>query len=106
MPKLVSMYIRHVLIGFGLSSIFVAALLWINVANLRHLIFTSDVGILALILLVVFNGIVFSGVQFAIAIMNLAEKEPPKAGPKPPVMTSEPAMVRVHAGKEQAPKRL
>ena len=74
MPKLVRFYIRHVLIGFAVAAAFVAMLLWFNVANLWHLISTSDVGLLAAALLWVFHGIVFSGVQFGIAIMRLQDE--------------------------------
>ncbi len=74
MPRLVRFYIRHTLIGFGVAGCFVALLMWFNVANLWHLISTSDVGGLALFLLWMFNGIVFSGVQFGISIMRLAEE--------------------------------
>lgn len=74
MPELVRLYIRQVAIGFGVAAVFVALLLWFNVANLRHLIFSSSNGLLALFLLFFFNGIVFAGVQFAIAIMSMAEK--------------------------------
>ena len=51
MPKLVSMYIRHVLIGFGLAGVFVGLLLWMNVGNLWHLVTHSDVGIMAVAML-------------------------------------------------------
>lgn len=75
MPELVRLYIRNVLIGIGLAVVFVAALLGLNVANLRHLVLSSDMGWVAVAMLVVFNAIVFSGVQFAIAIMRMAEPE-------------------------------
>ncbi|MCB2129174.1 MAG: hypothetical protein KDE03_08875 [Rhodobacteraceae bacterium] len=75
MPALVRLYIRHVLIGFGLSVAFVAALLWLDVAGLWHLISTSPQGWIALAMLLVFNGIVFAGVQFAIAVMRMADKD-------------------------------
>ncbi len=80
MPELVKLYIRQVLIGFALAAVFVALLLWANVANLQHLIFNASGGYLALFLLVFFNGIVFGGVQFAIAIMRMAEDETPAGG--------------------------
>ncbi|WP_172297083.1 hypothetical protein [Pseudoruegeria sp. HB172150] len=75
MPQLVRFYIRHTLIGFAVAAAFVAALLWFNVANLWHLVSTSDVGVLAVFLLFMFHGIVFSGVQFGISIMRLAEDD-------------------------------
>ncbi|MBS8227265.1 hypothetical protein [Vannielia litorea] len=75
MPKLVSLYIRHVIIGYILAALFVAGLLWLNVGNLWHLVTHTAAGPLAVFLLFMFNGIVFSGVQFGIAIMRMAEPE-------------------------------
>lgn len=81
MPKLVRLYIVNVLIGFGLAAIFTGLLIWLDVANLRHLILGSGTGLLAGVMLVVFNGIVFASVQFAIAVMRLAEpQDPPRRG--------------------------
>jgi len=84
MPKLVRLYIRHTLIGFAIAAGFVALLLWFNIANLWHLISTSDVGLLALFLLFMFHGIVFSGVQFGISIMRMAEDDGPAGGHRAP----------------------
>ena len=65
---------------FTLLVVFVALLLWFNVVNLWHLVSHSDVGVLAVFLLVMFHGIVFSGVQFGIAIMSMAETDEDDAG--------------------------
>jgi hypothetical protein len=40
----------------------------------------SDIGWVAVAMLVVFNGIVFSAVQFAFRIMGMAEKDEGSAG--------------------------
>lgn len=113
MPELVKLYIRQVAIGFGIAAVFVALLLGLNVANLRSLILNSSSGPLALFLLFFFNGIVFAGVQFAIAIMGMAEN--PDDGPtrglrawmarrRNPVPTSaEPRPVRIDT--TDAPRR-
>ena len=69
MPDLIKMYIRQTAIGFALSAVFVTLLLYFNVVNLWHLVTHTDVGILAVFLLWLFNGIVFAGVQFGISIM-------------------------------------
>ena len=82
MPELVRLYIKNIFIGFGLALTFVGLLLWFNVANLWHLISTSDIGYIAIALLVVFNTIVFAGVQFGIAIMRMAEPEDGSGGGK------------------------
>lgn len=101
MPKLVRLYIKNVIFGFGLSALFVAALLYSNVANLWHLISTSDMGWIAVVMLVFFNGVVFAGVQFAITIMRMEhEDEEPKGGKRVPVATNIPARVEAVAPKK------
>jgi len=95
MPKLIRFYIRHTLIGFAIAAAFVAMLLWFNVANLWHLISTSDVGLLAAVLLVVFHGIVFSGVQFGISIMRLGENDRDDTGKRDALPLAEPIPVRI-----------
>ncbi|TCP62927.1 hypothetical protein EV663_101187 [Rhodovulum bhavnagarense] len=71
MPRLVRLYIHHSLIGFALSGVFVGMLLYFNVVNLWHLVSHSSSGWLAVAMLFLFNGIVFSGVQFGIAVMSM-----------------------------------
>ena len=71
MPKLVRLYVRECLLGFALAILFSMALVILNVANLGHLVGNVDGGWLAFVMLCVFNGIVFAGVQFGITIMQL-----------------------------------
>lgn len=86
MPKLIALYIRSVAIGFGLAAVFLAGLLWLDISGLRGLIFGSSTGLVAAAMLWVFNGVVFAGVQFAIAVMKLAEPpEGPRGGSRAPV---------------------
>ncbi|MCI2398568.1 hypothetical protein [Aliiroseovarius subalbicans] len=100
MPKLVRLYIKQVLIGFGLSGIFVAGLLYTNVGNLWHLVSTSDMGLIAVIMLFMFHGIVFAGVQFAIVIMRMGEEGgKPSGGKRAPVATNIPVPVKATAPK-------
>jgi len=80
MPKLISLYIRNVFYGFGLSAVFVGLLMYFNIANLWHLVSSSSMGWVAGIMLFMFNGIVFSGVQFGIAIMRMGDDDEPKGG--------------------------
>lgn len=75
MPDLIRLYIRHTLIGFAVSAAFVAMLFYFNVANLWHLVTHDPAGWLAAFLLVMFNGIVFSGVQFGFAVMRMADTD-------------------------------
>ncbi|MCC7320265.1 MAG: hypothetical protein IT542_04725 [Rubellimicrobium sp.] len=78
MPQLIRLYIRQAAIGFLLSAVFVAALLWFDVARLWHLVRSSDMGPVAVAMLWAFHGIVFAAVQFAIRIMTMAD--PPDDG--------------------------
>jgi hypothetical protein len=78
MPDLIRLYIRSVLQGFAIAAAFTAALIWWDVAGIGHLILGSDIGWIAAVMMVFFNGIVFSGVQFAFRIMAMAEDD---AGP-------------------------
>ena len=75
MPKIFRFYIRHCLIGFAISGIFTALLMYFNVANLWHLISTSDIGLMALTVFWVLNGIVFAGAQTAVAVLLMTEPE-------------------------------
>lgn len=86
MPKLISLYIRNVLFGFVLSGIFVGALMFFNVANLWHLVNSSSMGWVAAVMLFMFNGIVFAGVQFAIAIMRMEQDDTRSGGPREPMV--------------------
>ena len=100
MPDLVKMYIRHCAIGFGISAAFVASLLYLNVANLWYLVTHTDAGLLAVFLLWLFNGIVFAGVQFGIAIMLLKPDDDPQD--RPPSRL-EPVRVEAEARRRKIP---
>ena len=75
MPKLVRLYVVNVAIGFGIAIAFVGALLALDVSGLRHLVLETEMGWLAGLMMVMFNGVVFAGVQFAIAVMRMADPE-------------------------------
>lgn len=83
MPELIRLYIRHCLIGFGIAAVFVAGIVYLNIANLQHLIFNTQGGWLALFMLFFFNGLLFAGVQFGIAVMSMAEKPDEGGGHTP-----------------------
>lgn len=105
MPKLIRLYIVNVAIGFALALGFVSALVWFNVANLGHLVLDTEMGWLAFLMLLVSNGIVFAGAQFAIAVMQMAEKdEGPKGGR--PMRNLVPVRVTVEAEKNSVAARL
>ncbi|PIE08494.1 MAG: hypothetical protein CSA74_02025 [Rhodobacterales bacterium] len=112
MPELVRLYIRNVLVGFGLSAVFVGLLLWFNIANLWQLVSTSPVGWIALAMLLFFNGALFAGAQFAISVMRLEEHDgTPGGGRRVPVATNIPARIAVpveasaSASREKKPLR-
>lgn len=97
MPKLIRLYITQVAWGFVISAVFVGVLLALNVANLRHLITSSEIGLIALVMIWFMNGIVFAGVQFAYKIMSMAEKpHGPRRG-TPVVHSFEPAVAEQEA---------
>lgn len=98
MPKLIRLYITNVAIGFCIAALFVALLLWFDIAHLRHLIATSDKGGLALAVLWFCNGIVFAGAQFAIAVMRLKDDDDdPHGGPRQHAMARAPASIAARA---------
>ena len=75
MPDIIRFYIKHCVIGFILAAVFTAAILWLNVANLWHLVSTSDIGVMAVTVFWVLNGIVFAGVQCSVAILLMTQRE-------------------------------
>lgn len=80
MPQLIRLYVTNVAIGFGLAAAFVALLIWQDVAGVGHLVLNSDMGLGAALMLWVFHGVLFAGVQFAIAVMGMAETDAPRGG--------------------------
>ncbi len=93
MPRLVRLYIRHCAIGYGLSAAFVAMLLWFDVARLWTLASHDSAGALAVVLLWLFNGIVFAGVQFGIAVQRLGRDDTARPGGRRPAPVTGPALI-------------
>ena len=86
MPELIRLYIVSVAIGFAIAVLFVLGLLAMDTAGLRHLILETEKGWLAGLMMVIFNGVVFASVQFAIRVMGLAEDdEGPRGGLRAPL---------------------
>ena len=75
MPKLIRLYITSALIGFALSAGFLGLLVWLNFAGLGHLVLQTALGAVGGLMLFVMNGIIFAGVQFAFAVMRLADDD-------------------------------
>ncbi len=105
MPKLIRLYITSALIGFALSAVFLGLLVWQDIAGLGHLVLDTASGGIAAVMLFVMNGIIFAGVQFAIAIMRLADDDaPPRGGLRAPnVLRAVP--VKVPAKPRQKPAK-
>lgn len=80
MPKLIRLYIQSVAIGFGLSAGFAVLMVGFDVMGIGHLILGSSSGLVALAMLIVFNGVVFSGVQFGLRVMLMAADDTPPRG--------------------------
>lgn len=92
MPKLVRLYIESVALGFAIAAAFTGGLLWFDVGGIGHLVMASDIGWVAALMLVVFNGIVFAAVQFAFRVMAMAETD---EGPRGGRGVREPVLVPV-----------
>ena len=78
LPRIVRLYILHCLIGFALAALFTAAVVWLDIAGIGHLVTHVTGGYVALLVFFVLNGIVFAGVQTAIAIMTMSYDDTPK----------------------------
>ncbi|MFN4171800.1 MAG: hypothetical protein ACK4GW_08610 [Pseudorhodobacter sp.] len=98
MPKLVRLYIVSVAIGFAVALLFVTGFVAFDVANLRHLVLDTQGGWLAFAMMVFFNGIVFAGVQFGIAVMRMADPEDgPRGGNRAPITDRNNSLVPIRA---------
>jgi hypothetical protein len=96
MPRLVRLYLASVATGFAAALVFVALLLACDIGGLSGLVLGSPAGWIGGVMLVVFNGIVFAGVQFGIAVMALGGREDHRRGPpRDPVPVPIPVAARV-----------
>lgn len=73
MPRLVRLYLFSILVGIVLGLGFTALLLGFDVAGLRRLLTGSVGGWIGLAMLAFFHSVLFSGVQFGVAVMLMAE---------------------------------
>jgi hypothetical protein len=76
-------YVRSVAAGFAVAAAFVAALLWADVAGLRHLVTAVDGGYLGAFLIWFFSGIVFTGAQASVSLLLQAEEGRGPGGAEP-----------------------
>ncbi len=98
LPDLIKLYIKSCIIGFIAAAAFVGLMLWFDVMGLWGLVSRSQDGVLAVIVMWVLNGIVFAGVQFAFAIMSMADKDDDddEGGRREEVWLAEPIPLRAN----------
>lgn len=96
MPPLIRLYIIQTAIGFLISLVFTACVVFFDIARVGYLVSNVDGGWLAAFLFFVLNGIVFAGVQFGITVMFMANRDDDGAqGPGPGVLLHRFATVPV-----------
>lgn len=64
-------------IGFGIAALFVGALLLADPGGLGSLLLSQQEGAWPILLLWLFSGLTFTGVQFGVALMLLEDEPPP-----------------------------
>ncbi|QHQ33901.1 hypothetical protein [Algicella marina] len=74
LPRLIRFYIFHSAMGFTAAALFTTLILVTDTAGLGHLVSSVHGGWLAAVVFFVLNGIVFAGVQTAIAVMALPDR--------------------------------
>ena len=77
MPELPRLFLVNGALGFVISAIFVALLLAANVGGLSDLVGRSGMGLFALGLIWVMNGLLFGAVQISVRVMT---EDPEGAG--------------------------
>jgi hypothetical protein len=87
MPEHIKFILRHAAWGGLAAVVFVALLLWFNVANLWHLVTHTAEGPIALIAMTIFFGITFGSAQVGYKIMTIGEDDTPKGGKRDAIPT-------------------
>lgn len=77
LPSLVRLFIVNGLLGFGISAIFVALLMWFDVMNLRHLVWNTADGPFALFVVWMLNGLLFGAIQIGYVVMTIGGDDRP-----------------------------
>ncbi|SEV98876.1 hypothetical protein SAMN04488515_0536 [Cognatiyoonia koreensis] len=72
-PHLMRIFFVSWGIGFLLSALFLAMLIWFNLMNVGHLILHTEGGYIMALVFWVFTATLFGGVQFSLVIMGYAE---------------------------------
>ena len=90
-PVAVRFFLTHAAVGFGLATLFTAALAWSDPGGVGTILRRAPGHPGPLLLLWFFCGLTLGGVQSAAAVMLLGYPEPP---PKPPGGLREPVAIR------------
>ena len=93
MPRLVRLYLFSIGCGACLALVFITLLVTLDVAGLRHLVGATRGGFIAVAMLFIFHMLLFSGVQFGIAVMRMADSPPRRPGGKKQTVRLAPALV-------------
>lgn len=72
-PHLMRMFFVSWGIGFVLSALFLALMIWFNLMNVGFLILNTDGGYTMALVFWVFTATLFGAVQFSLVIMGYAE---------------------------------
>lgn len=87
MPKLIRLLIVNLLIGFGISALFLAVILALDVAGLRHLMRQTPTGWLTGFAFFFLHGIVLVGVQLRLAqVCGFTRSDTPHFSRSKPVL--------------------
>lgn len=96
MPDHIRLILKHAAIGFCISLTFTGLLLWLNIANLWHLVTHTSEGPIAVIMLVVFGTITFGSAQIGYKIMSMGEEEDDTdRGARAPQLVRDPQPIAV-----------
>jgi hypothetical protein len=74
MPEPLTFFVKHILIGFGIAALFVAALIYFDISGLRGMLAKEEMWMVAVFVLWLGNGSVFGALQVAYAVMAQAER--------------------------------
>lgn len=102
MPFLVRFLARHAAIGIGVATVFVGLLVAFDVARLGTLLFTSEDGLLAIIVLTLALGVTFGSVQMGFAVMLMSDTDDIGGGRKARLTRLVPRFARATASRRRS----
>ncbi|MEZ6023091.1 MAG: hypothetical protein R3C16_06700 [Hyphomonadaceae bacterium] len=94
---LVRLFLTHTAIGYGVSTLFVAAILLLDLGGLASLIASQHAETVVL-LLWFFIGLTFASVQMGMAIMSLGDEAPPGGGKRQRTPLLAPVRIKASEG--------